>query len=763
MKRILVSLLIVCAVCTAALPQRNKLPETRKLIEKVIPLEIADQANDFTVNGLPVPYIIGDNRSDATAAKIAAQLSKYDEDSLSKLMAALQKAGFYIIDENQKILYQPTVDEHGMGLAFYDYEVVGMYKLSRGGTITSVASLANLIAKDFPPPDKKKFGELMLEDLRSAANLPTKTKADAAKRFWARLIIELGKQFPEPVDLLTATPEKAQLNIIQASLWQRRLVGDLIAFVSKQNENANLNRKFPGDLFRGNRSDFEFVDASFARGARLYDPCNYADEETTEIDVAATGITTIHGKILGAFVDEEIATAVTGSAGKLEKVGKGLGVASLVLSWAKLVAAVSQMHGSITVEDPMPLIRTKSGYTPGEKRLLTGKFEIKVNNLRALNCVRTTLNMTTGLDFSMPSSGPLAEKPVSWELGGEVSFAGQRSSKTGVFDQTVYLKTLDGVTEDYHRQETDANGESKIYLEGTKQRKDLSNQKVVPYPKKAVVMADIALKNMKDTKQEIADVGGMALGVATGGGLLGIFGAIPEIGFRMKLRVAAVTIPVRDWTPCSEDWGGTISVKREKKQTIVIKSTVMSNGNGTGNGIRQTSEFDQAEVTLNPRKPDEIDSKDPNPAALVLSGKHSDVSELIRDGDPCCGSDEGKYTVKYREGKEMNYSRYVKDRVNVNYRGSERDYTLSFSIEPEPENVTWREFREVSESNCPLDEESYSNEIESPYAIGFGLEDGRYGERVFNTEGELLFGTKEKTYPDGSKYTWTWALARCKQ
>jgi hypothetical protein len=60
---------------------------------------------------------------------------------LSYLIATLQKAGFYIIDDKQKILYQPTVDFKGMGLAFYDYEVVGMLKLSRAGYVTRSVSL----------------------------------------------------------------------------------------------------------------------------------------------------------------------------------------------------------------------------------------------------------------------------------------------------------------------------------------------------------------------------------------------------------------------------------------------------------------------------------------------------------------------------------------------------------------------------------------------------------------------------------------------
>jgi hypothetical protein len=75
------------------------------------------------------------------------------------------------------------------------------------------------------------------------------------------------------------------------------------------------------------------------------------------------------------------------------------------------VASASQIKGSLTVEGAMPLIRTTSSQVPGEKRLITGTFELKMNDLEKVNCARLTLNMTTGLDFSMPGSGPLTDKP----------------------------------------------------------------------------------------------------------------------------------------------------------------------------------------------------------------------------------------------------------------------------------------------------------------------------------------------------------------
>jgi hypothetical protein len=475
MKQIIASILLVAFSVNILLAQRNKpgVPVVYKpTVEK---LEISDAANDFGEKGLPQPEIIGSNPSDKLAAKLAKEISKYDENSLPMLMTMLQKAGFYIIDENQKILYKPIYGK-GMGMAFYDFEVAGMLKLSRRGIVTSVGKLAGLIGKELKKTTPNRFAELMLEDLKTAAN-----SKDQTKRFWARLIIAFGKEFPQPVDLLSATPETSQINIIQASLWERRLIGDLIAFATKQSGGMSVNNR---NLFRPKSNIVSFTNASFSNKF-VADPCDYTQVETLQVDVASTAITTIHGKTLGVVIDAEVEAAKSGAMGGLEKIGTGLGVASMVLSWAKLIAAVSQMKGEISVEEPLPLIRTKSSLMSanGEKRTLTGKFYIKINDMRKLNCFRLAANLATGLEFSVPGSGPLAEKPVSWEMDNSVNIGRNSSGSMNSFDDVVHLIGTTP-TRDFTKQESDANGVNKIYIEGGHQKVDLTNQKVVPVPKK---------------------------------------------------------------------------------------------------------------------------------------------------------------------------------------------------------------------------------------------------------------------------------------
>ncbi len=63
----------------------------------------------------------------------------------------------------------------------------------------------------------------MLQDLRLQAD----NSEDKFMRFWARLIIALGKVSAQPVDLMTVTPSNANITMLQATLMIRRLQGDL--------------------------------------------------------------------------------------------------------------------------------------------------------------------------------------------------------------------------------------------------------------------------------------------------------------------------------------------------------------------------------------------------------------------------------------------------------------------------------------------------------------------------------------------------------
>ncbi len=238
---------------------------------------------------------------------------------------------------------------------------------------------------------------------------------------------------------------------------------------------------------------------------------------------------------------------------------------------------------------------------------------------------------------------------------------------------------------------------------------------------------------------------------------------IPDILAKMALKTYKVSVPVRDWQPCSEDWGGYIKYTKKLDQTIVIKASRSSNGNSTGDGIRRIQKNVEINIVLNPRTPDDIVAKkDPRPADFSVRGRESDITQASREGDPCCGPAEGTWSTKYRSGSETDFFGTFRRRFYPRFVGGARDYSLAFDFDTDLMDSHIHSFFEILETNCPLEygEES-SEDSTGKAAFTDSLPDGRYGERFLNPAGDLLQGTKQLQGPDGSTVTWEWALARC--
>ncbi len=389
-----------------------------------------------------------------------------------------------------------------------------------------------------------------------------------------------------------------------------------------------------------------------------------------------------------------------------------------------------------------------------------------------LGCSSKAIELATGIRFGIPKNEALGEKPVSWEI---MTAPGVKN----IIDTPVTMDALD--RGDTSKQRTDKNGESKIKLTGKPQPQDLTGEKVVPIRKTVDLKASIALENM-DFKNDVSKIGkimiertddgfgeaGSGLATMTSGLVLGIIELIPEILSKMKLRSQTIRVPVRDWTPCSDDWGGFINFKRElKRPPEIIKATRNSNGNSSGDGIREVIEHEEAEIVLNPRKPEEVKTKPKIPANIYVSGNRLNVFTGNRENDPCCGTTEGKFNTKFRRGKEETYATALKRALptdaEVNISATERDFYLELSFETDQFPTKLRDFYEVTQTSCSLEEdEAKSEEVEGIRQLKYRLDPGRYGVRFVNSEGELLQGEKTVTGPDGATITWNWALARCK-
>jgi hypothetical protein len=723
---------------------------------------------DFPTKGLPEAYLLGDTASPELAKKAAAAILKNDENSLPALIGALQKAGFHIIDKNQKIIFQPTAIPNGT--AFFDYEVAGMLRSTQLGAVTTLEKIAGMLTGDDPQLKNLRIASLILSDLRAASTL-TRERIEKAPRaemastqqkvYLAALVLELGAQ----TGGLTTTTSK--INLIQASIIERRFLGDLAATYSElQSPQAFFIPRRP---VLDNRPGFRFVNASWSQP--LQDPCK-AIETIDKIQ----GYESKGRKIIKAF-DRVMNTLATGEytedvpggilkkipesnqfkkmfEERFKKVADGFEKLNIVMSYVKLIAANMNIKADLQVEDPMPLIRTKSNRNTGQERIVTAKFSIEFAGSEEINCTAKAAKLMTGLEVEVPEDGPLKDVPVIWEM----LVVGDRYSRHAGYP--VIVDAVDKTRGDTSRQRTNELGENKIKLTGKPQATNLEQVPVVPLGTKADLRVSIATEKM-DAGKDLPKIFSFGLGGKFGPAA--IIEIAPEILGKMALRSFRVSVPVRDWQPCSDDWGGIITVHRELHKTVSELRKIEINGNTSGTGLLRVSEIDDAEIVLNPRTPAEIENHAAEkPASVTARGVHSSIGEFIRAGDPCCGTEEGIFHTKLRRGEEFKYEKNNLTMSSpVTFRGSQRDYTLMLLFQLDLIPVEVRKFGEVIESNCPL-EGGWSKMEPSAWGYTVTLPEGRWAERFVNPEGDLLAGSKTIKAPDGAMVTWTWKLARCK-
>ena len=747
-RRIAFSLLFVFLVAVAVIAQPRR-PGTSSVPppEKVEVVTDDDPLANFAEKGLPEPAVLALRPSAELARSVAPRILKNDPNSLAVLTGALQKAGFYIIDTNQKVLYRPT--SAPIGAAFYDFEVAGMLRGTGFGFATTLEKISGLIANDGNLAQSR-FSSLLLDDLRTA-----RTSKDPQTQFIATLIFELGKGLS---DLSTGTPAEARLNLIQASLIERIFLGDLMdAFERFSEQNASL---LPARRVFGSDRIVSYLPASLSRIQP--GPCEAISDVSTvagyEGKIKKLGGTIFDKKAIPSFLTAPKEAIKQ----QFEKLAKGIGVANVVMSWAKLIMANMNIYAVITVEVPsLPLIRTKHNIREGEERTVTAKFGIDFKDSETVNCVGKAVKTVTGFSVEVPKDGPMRNVPVKW-------WAVEEGTGYSKFTEyPVRIEPLDGNS--ISRQVTNDVGENKIKLTGLKQKTNLEGLPVVPRAKNASLRVSVATENM-DAKKDIPKLFGLGFDSAfdffeNAFGLKQVLGMLPDMFAKMALKTYKVGVPVRDWQPCSDDWGGYINYKKKLSKTVVVRSSRSSNGNSTGDGVRRIEKEATVSVVLNPRTPEDVEANKPlRPADYRVRGKYREVFEGSREADPCCGPEEGAFATKFRTGSITDFFGSFQAPFSLSFSGGDRDYSLGFHFMTESVDAHQYEFMEILETNCPLEyAEESSKDTDFPMFLEDDLAPGRYPERLSNTAGDLLKGSKEVPRPDGSIITWDWELARCKQ
>ena len=509
-------------------------------------------AAPFYSGQLPEPMRKPEGKPDEVAAALAKRVAAGDDQSVPALLTALMTAGFGIRDNDGGVTQ--TV-QPGQGLIFEAWEVAAMAKMYGERRTVELSYLTDAI-KSIPELKQAPLEKILIDGIRRQA-----VSEQPELRFWARFIVELGRQSEQPYNLLAAGDNKSiRIDAIQNALILRRVLGDIYTLGQRSEQALRRNK------------------IAYAHAPQTQ-PCTLSDMESTVADIRATAMTTAFGELM-SWVQEKI----QGSAGNLfGSYGKFANIANILLAYAKFIATYAALETEITVDNP-PLVRN-TNTSPGQRRQLTAKVKMNIGKAQQVNCFRWLLNAGTGLDFNLMNDGPIPGVEVTWRLisGGAADFyhSGDRSQQIVVFAGTgpriQDAGTYAGIpgkggtpVGNLTRTKTDAQGNARIILEGASRRNYVPAPHI-PVMKTAVVMTTVKLKG-GDLKGDAVDVvghvsGGMiSLGKKEGlGGAAGGMFTLPlELLYRTDwASTATIEVPVKDWESCDKGWYGTISYSEE--------------------------------------------------------------------------------------------------------------------------------------------------------------------------------------------------------
>jgi len=724
-------LLFIAALSSAAISQvrRSGPPIVRGPAPapsiKVVPIK--DPLNDFAKKGLPDPYILGGIPGPALARKAAALIMKNDENSLSVLIGALQTAGFHIIDEKQKILFKPT---NPNGTAFFDYEVAGMLRSSNLGFVTSLEKIATIIKGKSQKLKNIDMAGRMLADINAQ-----RASKDSSNQFLAELIVALGNGISTP---------RSDLNMIQASLVERRFLGDLVATYEEMSGGVSLyHQKSPYDP-----AGVMFVKTRFNGMPSVFVSQHTPDDDSPcpAIDKAAEaqGYNKKGGKILKFFgiLPEGSDTGV------LKEAADGVELANTIMSYLKLIAANLFIEIEVDIPNP-PIKRTKSArqIDRGEERTITATFKRYFPNSAQINCVAKVIKMATGAELDVPEEGLLKDVPVKWE------------PLDNADKSPLYVDALD--RNNVYTQTTDNAGQNKIKATGKEQKKDLTHIPVTSVPKTDRWKVSVATEKM-DAGTDIPKIIWGSLDLKSGSIIGYLIGVVPDILAKMALKSYQVNIPVKDWEPCSEDWSGTVQYTRNLRNTVVIKSDHKPGMNSAGDGVKTTDYHEDVQITLNPRTAEEIAAKAPKKNAdFDVYGYYTTKFEGVREKDPCCGSTEGSFTTAFVSGTDITFQANYPYAFGMYFSGGDNDYQLGFTLDTGHVKTKVHDYERIDQSTCNL-EKGHDRNTESTTWIHSALTNGRY-PTMYLSDGVELSGSKTYQDADGSTISWEWDLTRCNQ
>jgi hypothetical protein len=545
------------------------------------PVQVAAPMSDAFDNGvLPAP--LGSSADpDSAVVTLAKQIAARGENSTPALMTALRMAGFTIRGKDGSLLLKPG--DAGQGMALDAWQVAAMAKLYDEHWQLSLADLSEILTKCLPELRKADLNNSLLHGINSSA------QGNQPLRFWSRLIIELGRNATQPSDLSSANsnPGAVQLDAIQTALILQRLAGDLtVAGGSNSPSSPTIKASaYRESVPSAPRLQFAVYEPEHSPHLVPADeassgPCTLTENGATSGDIGAILNTTEWKNIVDIEKQGEPATPQ-------QRV-------NVVLTLLRFYLIYAGLHTEITI-DKTPLVRTKDR-DPGERAQLTARVFYQLDNW-GLNCfvafLRPLLNRA-GMDMgNLPNNGGVDGAGVAWYL----TEGGPDTSIEAVDQQTADAQNATWIVdfvppytstgaEGLHnlvKQVTTDGGMAKMPIQGHAQAKDLTRSKLVALDKTAAVAVEVKFKGAdadpRKFLDEMIDVFGPALGVASGDLLGGFVAGLTEMLYRMNWRVGNdFTFTVRDWQECE---GGWIGMWHTTITRHTIRTTPLDRNNGT--------------------------------------------------------------------------------------------------------------------------------------------------------------------------------------
>jgi hypothetical protein len=480
---------------------------------------------------LPAPLTVASGSDPDTLANYLVGVARsWTSDALPAFEAALLQAG-YTIRNGSDILFQPATSN---GIAIEAWDVQAAKGLLDRGLSSSLADLA--AAFD---------GAIDGIQLDIASNVIASVSAAQASGiptlvFWGDLVTELGRRADNPHDFATLTPDDdVQLSPPETLLLFTRMAADLYAW-SAAGDSGTAMFAHAGQLVQ------TAADASPS-------PCQLDDKTQLILDYNATGM----GKAFDALT-EFAGEHFSGVA----QYAKFTSLANLAGAYIKLLWTFLAFDADIQfTTDPQSLTRTKTS-AAGERKTLQVTATFSTKNAQILNCVRPALN-TLGLDFSLPSDGPIQGAGVKWNI-----LAG---GTTGGTDPTFGF--VEFVGSDPLHGSTDKNGMATIDIEGTPQRSQVKDD-AKPVTRRAKVYAGFVIKPA-NIYQDLID--------AVGGGVMPSFTGLLTTPAEMLYRTSEVfgrswAFPVIDWSMGTLHWEekGTLNAQSSWSDTQTTRSGTQS-------------------------------------------------------------------------------------------------------------------------------------------------------------------------------------------